>query len=172
MNRQEKELQIKSLKDDFKQSHATFLVGVQGLTVSQIQEMRKNLREQGGEMRVAKNTLSKIASHDFPEMKDLSPYFKRQVALVFAKGESPVVAKVLLDLSKNNEKIDVVVGCFESRIIDRDMIKFLGSLPPRPVLAAQLCGVLNAPAAMVVGLLNQPVVQLLWVLSAAEKKVV
>lgn len=170
MNRQEKELQIESLVSDFKKSQATFLVGVQGLSVSQLQDLRKHLREQGGQMRVAKNTLSKIASTEIPEVRELSPYFKRQVALVFAMSESPAVAKVLYTLSQANEKIDIVAGCFESRVIDKEMIKFLGSLPARPVLAAQVCGMLSAPLAQQVGVLHQVLASFLWVLQEVEKK--
>jgi large subunit ribosomal protein L10 len=170
MNRQEKELQIQSLKNDFKKSHATFLVGVQGLTVSQIQELRKNLRAQNGVMRIAKNTLSKIASHEIPEVNELAPYFKKQIALVFAMGDSPAVAKVLYTLSQQNEKIDIVAGCFESHVINKDMIKFLGSLPPRPVLIAQVCGVIKAPLVQPIGVMHQVLARFLWVLKEVEKK--
>ncbi len=170
MNRHDKELEIQSLKDDFKKSHATFLIGVQGLTVGQIQELRKNLRAEKGVMRVAKNTLSKIASHEISEVRQLSPYFKKQIALIFAMGESPAVAKVLWTLSQQNEKIDIVAGCFESNVINKEMIKFLGSLPPRPVLIAQVCGVIKAPLVQHVGLMHQVLARFLWTLKEVEKK--
>ena len=123
MNRNEKELVVESLRGDFRKSQATFLVGVQGLTVSQLQQLRRNLREHKGKMRVAKNTLAKIVAHDIPGMQELAPYLKRQIAIVFAMGESPAVAKVLWSVAQENEKVALVAGSFESRIIDKEMIK-------------------------------------------------
>lgn len=169
MNRQEKELVIESLRADFGKSQATFLVGVKGLTVSQLQQLRRNLGAKNGKMRLAKNTLTKIVSEEIPGMSELAPYLKNQIAIVFAMGESPAVAKVLWDIAQENEKVALVIGSFESRIIDKEMIKFLALLPARPILAAQLCAAVQAPLVHHVRLLHRVVVSLLWVLNKAQE---
>ncbi len=170
MNRQEKQVVIDSLSNDFKTSEAAFLVSLKGLTVNQLQELRKNLREKGGKLRLAKNTLTKRAAHELEAVCALEPYLKNQVGIVFAKGDSPAVANVLWTISQSNEKFSLVVGCFESKLIDKDMIKFLATLPPRPVLLAQVCGTIKAPLVGHVSLLHQMLARLLWVLESAAKK--
>ena len=60
MNRQEKEAVIASLKENFAQSSATFVVGIDGVTVNQFESVRKNLRQEGGKLQVAKVRLMKI----------------------------------------------------------------------------------------------------------------
>lgn len=170
MNRQEKELVVDSLRKDFQASEAAFLVNLQGLTVNQLQELRKNLREQGGKLRLAKNTLTKKAAHELSAVCALEPYLKNQVGIVFAQGDSPAVAKILWTISQTNEKFSLVVGCFESKLIDKDMIKFLATLPPRPILAAKVCGTIQAPLVQHVSLLHQLLARFLWVLQAAAEK--
>jgi len=170
MNQQKKQEVIESLKHDFSRSKAAFLVGIQGLTVSQLQALRGAIRKESGKMHVAKNTLAHISVKDMSGLSDLQPYFKKQIAVVFAMQDSSAVAKALCDYSKTNEKFSIVAGSFESRIINQEMIKFLGSLPPREVLAAQLCGTLKAPIAKNVFVMNQLIVRLLWVLKQAASR--
>lgn len=170
MNRQEKELVVNSLRTEFEKSNAAFLVNVQGLTVNQLQDLRRTLHAQGGKLRLAKNTLTKIASSDLAALCELKPYLKNQIGIVFSTGDSPAVAKILWGVSQQNEKLELVVGCFESRLIDRDMIKFLATLPARPVLLAQVCGTIRAPLVLHVNLLHRIMAQLLGVLSQAAEK--
>jgi large subunit ribosomal protein L10 len=170
MNRQEKQVVIDTLRNDFLRSRASFLVEVQGLTVSHIQDVRKRLRTEGGTLKLAKNTLLKIATHDIPGVQGLQPYFKKQVAIVFASNESSPIARIIYDTAQKNERFLVIAGCVDARVIDRDMIKFLSSLPSRPVLAAQMCGVLKSPIIRHVSVLNQVITKLLYVLDQASKK--
>lgn len=170
MNRQEKQAVIESLKSEFNQSQAAFIVHVQGLTVSEMQSLRQGLRKEGGTLHVAKNTLARQATESLDGIRDLQPYFKQQVAVVFAMKDPSSVAKVLCGYEKDHPKFSMVAGSLESRFIDQSMIKFLGSLPAREVVAAQLCGTVQAPLAAHVSVLNQLVVRLLWVLQAASQK--
>ena len=145
MNRHEKEALIQSFRKDCQGSNALFLVDIQGLTVNQLQELRRKLHAQGGKMRVAKNTLARRVMRDEKEMKELESYLKNQVAFIFAHNESPQVAKVVWDSARANDKIKLVAGFFESNIINVETIKLLALLPSRPMLLAQVCRVLSAP---------------------------
>jgi large subunit ribosomal protein L10 len=160
MNRQGKELLVESLRRNFTESQGTFLVGVQGLTVSQIQSLRKDLRKEGGSMRVAKNTLLTIASRGVEGAEQLQPYFKQQVAVVFARTDVPSVARVIFDATKSFEKLSIVVGSFEGVVIDENRVKFLALLPSREQLLAQVCWSIAAPLSALVGVLDQVVKQL------------
>jgi large subunit ribosomal protein L10 len=170
MNRQEKSSAIGILKNEFQSNEAAFIVGMQGMTVSQVESLRKGIRKQGGKFQVAKNSLLRKATQDLPAAQLLTPYFKDQVAVIFVPKEASSVAKLICDVSQENEHLKIVAGCYESRVFDKDMVKFLGSLPPKEILVAQLCGLLKAPIAQHVSVLNQLIARLLYVLKQASEK--
>lgn len=147
MNREEKALLVASLKNDFAQSKAAFLVNYQGLTVEQVKNLRKGLRSKGGRMKIAKARLIKMAAQDIPEINVMLPYFKEQIGVVFVQQEAQSIAKVLSDFAKEHEKLSIVAGSLESKLIDKATIMRIASLPPKEVLLAQLCGTLKAPIA-------------------------
>jgi large subunit ribosomal protein L10 len=170
MNRREKELLIESLKERFSASQATFLIGVQGLTVMQLQKLRRNIRKNGGELKVVKNTLLLRASQGVPGTEVLHPYFQKQVAVIFAPTEVPGIARVVYEAAKELEKLSLAAGCFSGALIGQDKLQFLATLPPREQLLAMLCGGLKAPITNCVGLLNQLIVRLAVVLKNASEK--
>ncbi len=170
MNRQEKSSAIEILKNEFQSNEAAFIVGMQGMTVAQVESLRRGVRTQGGKFQVAKNSLLRLATKDIPSVQKLSPYFKDQVAVIFVSKEASSVAKLICNVSEENEHLKIVAGCYESRVFDQDMVKFLGSLPPKDIMVAQLCGLLKAPIAQHVSVLNQIIARLLYVLKQASEK--
>ncbi len=154
MNRHEKEQVIKYLKDSFTASPASFLVEYKGLTVSELQALRRQLRDQGGVIKVTKARLMKRAAEGVAGAQELSPYFKEQIAVVFAQKEIAPVAKTLVNFAKGNKGLIIVVGSAEQEFLDGNAIKFMASLPPREILLAQLCGVLMAPVASLARVVN------------------
>lgn len=170
MNRQDKTKVIESLRNEFQNSNASFLVGYRGLTVFQITDLRKKLREQGGKLHVAKVTLIKRALDEVPEVEGLRSFLGDQIALVFSKNESTAVAKVLSDFSKEFEQLQLIGGSLESSILDADSIKQIASLPSRDILLAQVCGTLKAPISKLAFVLNALLSKPLIVLKEIEKK--
>jgi large subunit ribosomal protein L10 len=104
-----------------------------------------------------------------PGLTDLTPFFKEQIAIVFAESEAPAIAKVLSTAAKEQENLKLRAGSLDARFITSQQIEFLAALPSREVLLAQLCGTLNGPIRNYVSLLNQLIVRLLLVLKAIEK---
>lgn len=171
MNRQQKEQEIADLKGMLHGANATFLVEYKGLTVAQMQSLRKSLREQGAHLRVSKARLMKKASEDMPGVDGFCSQFKGQVGLVFAPNDVPTVAKKIVGFAKDNEALTVVSGFFESAVLSRSDISTLATLPPREVLLAQLVGLMQAPLASFARVLNAPVGKFAMLLAAlAEKK--
>ncbi len=170
MNREQKATLVASLKDEFAQSKASFLVNFRGLSVEQVQNLRKGLRSQGGSMKVAKARLMKLAAEDMPEAQVMMPFFKEQVGLVFAKDEAPSVAKVLNDFAKDNEALTIIAGCLEHALLDESAVKRIASLPSKEVLLAQLCGTLQGPIAGLVTALTMVQLKLLWALKQIGEK--
>jgi len=170
MNRQEKQNLVVQLRNEFERNSAAFLVTVQGLPVDALQELRKTVRKEGGGVQVARNTLVRIAVKEFSGIRELSPYLKQQIAIVFAARDAAAVAKAVCDFEKKYEKVTVVAGCYEQRVMDRGMVSYLGTLPPREVVIAKACGALKAPLANHVGLLHQLIARLMYVLKQASEK--
>ncbi len=171
MNRHEKEQLIASLRDSFSSSAGSLLVCYRGLSVAQIQELRSNLRKQKAVLKVAKVRLAKLALEGLEGVEGIAPFFEDQVGIVFVREEAAPVAKALVEFRKKFEQFTILGGYAYESILDGKRIEDIAALPLREVLAAQLCGVLNAPAAALVRTLNGATMRLLCVLKkAAEKK--
>jgi large subunit ribosomal protein L10 len=170
MNRQEKEQIIESLKNGFQKSNASFLINYKGLSVAQMADLRKKLRQHGGSLRVAKVTLIKRAVDEVPAVEDLESLLGNQIALVFAKKEPPAVAKVLCDFAGEVEQLKVVGGSYESSLLTDEAVKMFAKLPSREVLLAQVCGTLQAPISKLAFIANALLKKPLVALKQVEKK--
>ena len=153
MNRQEKETVVSELKENFAGSNGLFLVNYRGMSVAQLQRLRKMVYQNHGHLKVAKVRLVRRAIEGLPGSDDLSPLLKGQVALVFADKESSAIAKVIYNFAKENESFNVVAGYIDASVLPASMVSRIATLPSREVLLAQLCGTLKAPIARLVGLL-------------------
>lgn len=158
MNRQKKEDVVIELKNNFSESQASFLVNYSGLTVAELQSLRRTLHEKKATFKVAKARLMKIAVADLAEkdenMETFRSMFNDQVGLVFTKDEAPAVAKDLTQFSKKHAKLQVVSAVFESKFLSKDAITAIASLPSREVLLAMVAGTLKEPMAKFARLLQ------------------
>lgn len=159
MNRDQKTLVVKELHGQMASCSAAYLVGYRGLSVGQMQKLRKNLRAEGGSLVVAKARLMKLAVDGVTGTEDLLPYLKEQIAVVFAEKEPLAVAKVLKNFSKEHEALNLMVGYLEHKVLDSATVHRIASLPSREVLLAQLAAVLNTI-----------IVKLLWTLNEVAKQ--
>jgi len=147
MNKQQKEQVVSTLRASLAGAQASFLVGYKGLTVNDLQELRKKLRAEGGTLQVAKARLIKRAVTELP-VQEFAPLCKDQIALVYTKKEAAPIAKVVVEFGKDRKVAPVIIsGYAEQRLLDAKTISFLATLPSRQVLLAQLCGLLQAPVA-------------------------
>lgn len=172
MNRQQKELVVELFEKDFLKNKGAFFVNYSGLTVAQMRQLRRQLREKGGALKVAKMRLVRRALANVEGAEGLSSYCKNQVGVVFAHDSAEVsgVAKTLNDFAKKNESLGLVVGCVGAQVLDKAAIVRIASLPSKEVLLAQLCGTLNAPLTSFVFGLNSMIAKLLIALKEIEKQ--
>jgi len=170
MNRQQKADVIHILRTQFDNSAASFLVNYAGLTVDQMQRLRKRLLGNDAELKVAKARLMNKALEGSNIQCSLQPFLKNQVALIFGGNNFPAVAKVLYDFSKENEAFKLVVGCIENQLLNPAAIIQVASLPSREVLLAQVCGTLRAPMNNFVIVLNMLLLRMVWALKQIEDK--
>lgn len=155
MNRQQKDNVIQDLSQKFNNSQAAFIVRCQGLTVGELHALRMNLANKEGELKVAKNRLVKLAIANHADCKILNDSLTGQTAVVFAQADFTGVAKVLNDFAKKHDALEIVAGCCESKLFDKQGVVALAKVPSREVLLARLCGVLKAPAVKLVWILGQ-----------------
>jgi len=140
-----------------------------GLTVSELNALRRELREVAGEYRVAKNTLMALALEGTPylPLKDL---LKGQNGLVFGRGEAVDLAKVVTRYANGNGKFVIKGAVTEGQFLDPSQVEALSKLPSRDALRAQLLGLLSQPATQLVGVLAAPASQLARVLDARREQ--
>jgi len=170
MNRQEKEKMVAELRDKMTESQATFLVKYRGLSVAQVESLRSKLRAKGGSFKVAKARLMKRAVEGVDAVDAMAPYFKDQIGLVFADNEPPIVAQMLRDFSKEYTAFDILLGSIDARLLSKDDVIRIASLPTKDVLIAQTCATLNAPIANFTRVLHMLVARLLYVLKKIEEQ--
>ncbi len=126
----------------------------QGLTAGQLGKLRKSIREKGGQLIVAKNTLINLALQDGG--RDFTDTLKGPSALVLAQDDPAGIAKALSDAAKGNEKgIPAVKGGFvEGNKVDVAVVQRLASLGSKQTLQGELVGVLSAHLSNFVGILE------------------
>jgi large subunit ribosomal protein L10 len=155
--------------DWIKKSEAVILVEYTGVTMKSLDNIRAMVREAGGEFHVLKNTLARRAfadnGMDFPQ-----EYLINSTAVLFAFSDPASTAKALSDASKGNEFIKVKGGFMDEQVLNADQVKALASMPPLPVVRAQLLGVLQAPAGKLVRTIAEPARGLAAVIKAFSEK--
>jgi large subunit ribosomal protein L10 len=147
-----------------------------GLNVDKITGLRREIRSAGSEVKVAKNTLLKIAVKD-TAFEPMGDHFVGQTAVAFVEGDPAQAAKVLTkfynDAKKENPDLRFVIraGVLESTVLNTAQIHQLGDLPGREVLLGQFVGMLAAPLTGFVTVLSDIPRKFLRVLAAvAEQK--
>lgn len=156
---------VATYQDWLGNSQAVFLAEYTGLSVKDMDALRDKVREVGGEFHVIKNTLGKIAFEEsgYQVPEDL---FLGSTAAGFAFEDAPAMAKALDDFSKSVGFLQFKGGYLEKDMLSMEEIKSLASLPPLPVVQAQLLSTLIAPASQLVRTLAEPARQVAAVLQA------
>ncbi len=157
--RNQKAAVVEEVRDRITSTEALVLTEYRGLDVPALAELREVLRAAGGEYKVYKNTLVRLAVHELD--LDLEELLVGPTALAFVaekpdgtKGDAAAVAKALKDFAKDNDSLVVKGGLLDGELLSPAQIESLAKLPPREVLLAQIAGALAAPLQKFAGLLN------------------
>jgi large subunit ribosomal protein L10 len=167
MHRREKELIVSELQRQFSTATAAVLTEYRGLTVAELDELRKALREVAGEYRIAKNTLVQLAIEGTPylSLKDL---LTGQNGVAFCFGDAIGMAKVITRYAHEHEKFIIKGGVTEGQFLTPAQVESLALLPGKEAVRAQLLGILSRPAAQLLSVFCAPSVQLARVLDARK----
>jgi len=139
-----------------------------GLTVAESTELRRRMRQAGAQYKVTKNRLARLAL-DGSKFTDLAPLLKGPTGM--ASSKDPVAAaKVAVEFAKTNEKMEIVGGVLDGKLLDADGVKALATLPSLDELRAKLVGMLQTPATRIAMVLQAPAGQVARVLGAYANK--
>ncbi|KIL38389.1 50S ribosomal protein L10 [Gordoniibacillus kamchatkensis] len=141
---EQKSQAVAEVAEKLKGCSCTIVTDYRGLTVAQVTELRKSLREAGVEFQVLKNTLARRATAN-AELTDLDAHLTGPTAIAFSKEDVVAPAKILTDFAKKNEALKVKGGVVEGRVVDLSQIQALANLPSREGLLSMLLSVLQAP---------------------------
>ena len=168
MDRAEKKEAVAALHRVFNGAGAIVVAHYSGLTVAQMQALRKRARAEGATVQVAKNRLAKIALEG-TDVASIGSLLRGPT--VIAYSDDPVGAsKVAVDFAKAHEKFVILGGAMGKTVLDPNGVKALAALPSLDELRAKIVGLLKAPATKIAQLANAPAAKLARVVQAYADK--
>jgi large subunit ribosomal protein L10 len=159
---------ITELSGVFKTSNVVVVAHYSGLSVAQMQTLRKQMKQVGAQMKVAKNRLARIALKD-TDAAAISPLLKGPTVLAYS-GDPVAAPKVAVDFAKANEQFVILGGSMGKTALDVNGVKALASLPSLDELRGKIVGLLVAPATKIAQLVNAPAAKVARVVQAYASK--
>jgi large subunit ribosomal protein L10 len=168
VDRAAKAAQVSELKGVFQASSVVVVAHYAGLTVAQMQTLRKQMRAAGASVKVAKNRLAKIALEG-TDVASVAGLLTGPAVIAYS-GDPVAAPKVAIDFAKANEKFVILGGAMGKTALNPDGVKALASLPSLDELRAKMVGLLQAPATKLAQLANAPAAKLARVVQAYADK--
>lgn len=144
LTRIQKEELIKELADKLKRQKSLVFTDFSGLGVSDIQDLRRKLKEVDAEYKITKKTLIKLALEKAKKEIDVAQ-FRGQIALVFGYKDPITLFKVISEFSKAKENLKISGGLMENKFLTKEEIEELAELPSKEELLARIVGGIRAP---------------------------
>jgi large subunit ribosomal protein L10 len=135
---------VDEIADKFKSAQTAVVVDYRGLTVAEVTELRKQLRDAGVDFKVYKNTMTRRAV-EAAELTGLNEALTGPNAIAFSNEDVVAPAKILNDFAKKYEALEIKAGVIEGNVATAEEIKALAELPSREGLLSMLLSVLQAP---------------------------
>ena len=160
MDKMEKQQELADLKDKLSRAKHMIIADHTGINVADISALRRKLRENKSELRIAKNTLLKLAIKD-SQHAALDKFLEGPTAVVFGYDDPGVPAKIIHDAIKENEKPKFKAYFIDGNVYGIEFLKQIAELPPREVVIAGLLGSVQGP-----------ITQFIMVIEAASREFV
>jgi len=169
LNKEKKQAIVGSFREKFSSAKIGLLADYRGMSVAEMTELRKNLREAAVEFRVVKNNLAKIASVGTP-LEPLRDFFEGPTVVALGYDDVVAPARILNDASKTYPHLEIRSGIMDGAVLSLDEISRIATLPSREELLGMFLRVLQAPAANFASVLSAPLRNLLYALNAVKEK--
>lgn len=160
---------VKEVEEKLKNFPNLLATSYQGLTTTELNDLRSKLKLLGSSYSIVKNTLTRIALKNVG-LEEFAKYFSGPTAVAFQKGEPSQLSKVIVEFAKSNEKLKILAGVLSGKLLNEKEIKLLATLPSREVLLTQLATTLKAPLGQIAVVLNAPIQKLALVLKSLEQQ--
>lgn len=169
LTRKEKDKLIERYMELLRDSQGVILADYRGLTVKEMQDLRRRVREVGGHVQVVKNTLFRIALErlERPVPTDL---LVGPTVVGFGIKDIPPVAKAFVDYAKEVDRLKIKGGMMDSRILSVADVETLAKLPPMEELRAQIVGAIQAPMVNLLGVITAPLREIAYILQARAEQ--
>jgi large subunit ribosomal protein L10 len=169
LKREKKEQVVTEIKNNFDRAKAVIFTDYKGMTVADLSELRKLIRDNNLEYRIVKNTLAKIASSQtlISPAKDC---FKGPIGIALIYDDPISALKKILEHSTKNDKLKVSGGIIEGTLCTSDDLKTYAQIPPRNVLLSMFVGGLQSPLSKLSGALRATLCKFSYVLEAIKIK--
>ena len=154
MNKEQKKNYISEMTASFENSEAVLVTHYQGLSVKQLDELRKQMWEHGIQFKITKNRITKIALEK-TKCKDLSDLFKGPTAVALS-ADAISSAKILTKFSKENKNLKILGGIMGNELLDIAGVQNVATLPTLDEARAKIVGILSSPAQKIVSILLAP----------------
>lgn len=169
LSKETKQEVINQINERFKSNPSVFVLEFKGLTVKELENVRKDLRQTNSELKIVKNTLLKKAAED-TDAGQLSNLFVGSTAIAFCDEDSAATAKVFVKSAKEYELLNIKGGLLEGKVVSVDEIEKISKLPSRVELIAQFMGLLNSPMSNFLYSLQNMQTKFLYALEALKEK--
>jgi large subunit ribosomal protein L10 len=159
---------VAALNSVFKDANVVVVAHYSGLTVVQMQTLRRQMKQAGAAVRVAKNRLAKIAL-DGTDVATIAPLLKGPTLIAYS-GDPVAAPKVAVDFAKTNERFVILGGAMGKTSLNVDGVKALAALPSLDELRAKIVGLIQAPATKIAQVVTAPASKLARVVQAYADK--
>ena len=170
MPKTEKVQKVAELSERIRGSEALFITDYRGLTVADVTELRRSLRETGTRLTVAKNTLLRRAAGE-AGVEGLDDLLLGPTAVAFVDGDPISAAKGLVDAIKRFRTLEIRGGYMEGKVMSSEEAQALATIEPREVLLAKLAGAMKAEMSRAAYMFQALQSRFLSVLEAYKEKV-
>ncbi len=157
LTKQKKQDSLKDIKVNIAKQKSVVFADFSKVNSADLFSLRKQLKEAGCNLKVAKKTLARLAfgQSNISFWNKIAPIIPGQLALVFGFEDEIAPLRLANKFTKVNENFKILGGIFENRFIERDRVLALASIPPRNELLAKLVGSLASPMASFVRVLSK-----------------
>ena len=164
-----KEKVVADLRERIRGASFAVLTDFRGLRVGEMSDLRRRVRQAGGNLHIAKNSLLRIAAES-EGIEDVRDLFLGPTSVAYAQGDEVALAKALIDYSKGSPSFTIKGGLLDKKYLEAAQIQQLATLPPRDVLVAQVVGGMQSPIYGLVCVLNATISSLVHVLNARSEQ--
>ena len=154
MNKEKKNQYIDEMSKHFDKSEAVIVTHYQGLTVSQLDDLRKKMREHGIKFKITKNRITKLALEK-TKCNDISNLFSGPTAVALSE-DAINSAKIISKFSKENENLKILGGIMGNDILDVAAVQNVATLPTLDEARVKIVGILRSPAEKITSILLAP----------------